>query len=144
MDNKIELDNKDSTFDENSLVMLTAIRSQDLAREISFILEENGIPNFLRNQFSDVYMGGLIDFGGIRIDVAAKDVERALNVLSDAGISLPNENDTNVGKLTSMIENAKFLGKGNLENKLWRFIIIIGIGIVILAILATLLKNQIV
>lgn len=131
--------NNDKNNEEDKLVMLTSIRSIHLAISIEKLLSDYGIKCFVRNRYSNMIMGELIDIGGFRIDVKSSDVETALKIIAQYGIELPNESDGQIGKLTSFVENISILRKIPLENRLWIIIVLLSLIFIIIALLGAII-----
>ncbi|WP_329904751.1 putative signal transducing protein [Porphyromonas pogonae] len=120
---------------EEQIVLLASYQSIEEAQDIQRILERAGIETFLANVNTNQLMGGLVDVGGVRIEIAESNVNEALKVLHDEGIVLPDETDSEIGKIANFADKLPLMKGQPLERKLW---FIIAMMVILLGILAAI------
>lgn len=120
---------------EEQIVLLASYQSIEEAQDIQRILERAGIETFLANVNTNQLMGGLVDVGGVRIEIAESDVNEALKVLHDEGIVLPDETDSEIAKIANFADKLPLMKGQPLERKLW---FIIAMMVILLGILAAI------
>lgn len=120
---------------EEQIVMLASYQSIEEAQDIQRILERAGIETFLANVNTNQLMGGLVDVGGVRIEIAESNVNEALKVLHDEGIVLPDETDSEIAKIANFADKLPLMKGQPLERKLW---FIIAMMVILLGILAAI------
>lgn len=123
---------------DERLVLLASYSTLEEADKVKELLQSDGIYCSLRNAYSYQMTGGMVDLGGVRIEIPSYEVEHALAVLASAGISLPDPSDSTVGKIGQLAERLP-IGKGlPLEKRLWRLIFLLGLALLLLALAFTL------
>lgn len=71
---------------DTALITVTSVAQQYEAHMLKILLEEEGINVFLQDEvFAQLYAGAL---GGIKIQVAAADAEKARKLLVESGQTL--------------------------------------------------------
>lgn len=126
---------KQAAIDPKTPVVLIGYQTPESAAEIASLLDAEGITCFLQNLFSNtVLVGGYVD-GGVRIEVAYADYERAVKVLLSHGIHIPDETETPTGRFTGWVQRIPFMTNYPLEKRLWALFILVIVGLILLALM---------
>ncbi|MFC4666066.1 putative signal transducing protein [Falsiporphyromonas endometrii] len=121
---------------QEEMVLLASYQQFEDAKNLIDFLADNGITAYMRNEFSNRMMGSLVDVGGYRVEISNHDEEEALRVLDENHISLPNDLDSDIGKIASLADRLPFFRNKPLEYRLWAML---GLLIVFLGLLALIL-----
>lgn len=138
-----ENDNKQNQSQDNEqMVLLASFQLFEDAETIIDLLAEHDVKAYMRNEFSNRMLGSLVDVGGYRVEISSLDTEKALSVLSQEGIQLPDETESQIGKIANLADRLPFFKNKQLEFRLWAMLGILIILIGLFALAAYLLSAQ--
>lgn len=102
------------------------------------LLKSEGIDATIRNEHMSRVYPGMVPFDP-RVDILEKDVERAMEVMLEAGYELPDEdeNPEGVKSVLGFTRQIPYLRKLPVEKQIWWFFLIIAVLIVLLVFLST-------
>lgn len=114
------------------------------AQILMSILRSEHIECYLRNEISSQVMGGMVDIGGARVEIAEEDVQRALDIMQASGYKIPDENEvvTPIEKQTGWTRFLPCIGKLAFEKQLFILLLIVAIFLGLLVYLGSLLSSN--
>ncbi len=116
--------------DQENMLTLAVFEQTYLAEQLQLLLEAEGIPSYVRNEYSNRMFGSLIGVGGVRVELLEHDYERALALLSEMEIDIANPGESQLGQVSNLAEKLPFFRKKSLEFRLWA--LFFGLAIIVL------------
>ncbi len=116
--------------DQENMLTLAVFEQSYLAEQLQLLLEAEGIPSYVRNEYSNRMFGSLIGVGGVRVELLEHDYERALALLSEMEIDIANPGESQLGQVSNLAERLPFFRKKTLEFRLWA--LFFGLAIIVL------------
>ena len=121
------------------LITLASYNTQEEALVLMHQLALKEIPCTLQNETINRLFGWLVDLGGVRVEIFEKDLDRALEVMREHNIPLPENNSLPAGRLTKLLLRLPFPKAWNLQKRLSAFFAAVAALLLALLLLLTLL-----
>jgi hypothetical protein len=78
---------------DDKIVEIARFQYPEEARALVTLLKSENIDCYIRNELSMQVMGGLIDMGGVRVELLESEAPHALEVMAANGYEIPDENE---------------------------------------------------
>lgn len=116
----------------------------DEAQQLVDLLHAEGIEASIRNETMSSLFPGINNIGEPSVDILEKDIQRALEVMKDAGYEIPTGKEGLEGLKTvsGFMRHIPILNKLPFEKQIWAFFFILIVLIFILAMLTALFARS--
>lgn len=96
---------------EDKMVEIARFTQPDEAQALLALLQSEGIDCYLRNEYSNRVLAGMVDIGGTRVELLESAVPHALEVMEANGYDLPKEEEVapEIRNLSGIARHIPFL-----------------------------------
>lgn len=110
------------------------------AQAMLALLQSEGVDCYLRNEYT-TQVNGIIDMGGVRVEMLEESVPKAMQILKDNGYDIPeeDENPDDVTSVTSWTSHIPILRKFSLGVQILILVFIIAACLALLIFLGYIL-----
>jgi len=110
------------------------------AQAMLALLQSEGVDCYLRNEYT-TQVNGIIDMGGVRVEMLEESVPKAMQILKDNGYDIPeeDENPDDVTSVTSWTSRIPILRKFSLGGQILILIFVIAACLALLIFLGYIL-----
>ncbi len=93
------------------MVEIARFTQPDEAQALLALLQSEGIDCYLRNEYSNRVLAGMVDIGGTRVELLESAVPHALEVMEANGYDLPKEEEVapEIRNLSGIARHIPFL-----------------------------------
>jgi len=110
------------------------------AQAMLALLQSEGVDCYLRNEYT-TQVNGIIDMGGVRVEMLEESVPKAMQILKDNGYDIPeeDENPDDVTSVTSWTSRIPILRKFSLGGQILILVFVIAACLALLIFLGYIL-----
>lgn len=104
------------------------------ARLLVSVLQSEEIDCYIRDEYINQILGGVVDVGGARVEVLESDVPRAMEIMEENGFEIPREDELpdQVKAVSGWTRHIPFLRRLPLERQILFFLILIALFLTLL------------
>lgn len=127
----------------DKMVEIARFQNQSEAHLLRSLLESEGIECYLKDELTNQMYGGMVDFGGIKVQIMEDQVPHALEVMQVNGYELPMEDEAvaPLAPMSGFIGKIPFLRKFALEKQLLIILIVTAVLLTLLVYFGYALSN---
>jgi hypothetical protein len=120
---------EENNLDEDHLVEIARFQYPAEAQTLMSLLRSEGIDCYLRDELTNQVLGGMIDVGGIRVEILESEVQHAMQVMKDGGYPLPSEDaeTEQIEEVAGFTGRIPILRKLPLEKRIFVMIVVIAL-----------------
>ena len=99
------------------------------AEPLVALLKSEGIDCYIRNEYSNQILAGMVDIGGARVELLESEVPRALQIMKDNGYDIPDEEEQpdQIKTISGIARHIPFLKNLPLEKQILVLLAIVAI-----------------
>lgn len=113
------------------------------AQTLRALLESEGIPCFLKDEFSSQILGTYVDIGGVKLEIREKDLPKAIELMEIGGYPIENgEENGPLQAISNFSERIPFLKRFALEKQIIIIFVIIAVLLALFIYFGSLLSTK--